>query len=215
VSLTAYRSDGDGAVHQVDTNRDEVYRRRVTLSPDGGWVHGSYGRGTTVRPSSDADTASLIDGAALADAVEPVVVDVKWERQEKVRVLRRWEGTVTSVGPDSFVAVIVNLDLKDPDHEAEFDLEEVSPSDRELVAPGAVFYWTLGYRDKKSGQRSRESLIRFRRLPGWSSAHLDEVREEAKNLIEQLGWNARDEELAAPEDSHVGPASANQGASAG
>jgi hypothetical protein len=103
-------------------------------------------------------------------------------------VLSRWEAVVTSLTDGGFVASLVDADGVDGDHEAEFDVEEVSPSDRRLIRPGAVFYWTLGYRDRLSGQRTRESLIRFRRLPAWSTRKLNEVRAEAARLDAKLGW---------------------------
>jgi hypothetical protein len=51
-----------------------------------------------------------------------------------------------------------------------------------LMASGAVFYWSVGYRETLWGQRERVSAIRFRRLPAWTTSDLDEVRRKAKQL---------------------------------
>ncbi len=56
------------------------------------------------------------------------------------------------------------LDLADGEAATvEFDLGEVAPHDVALCEPGALFYWTVGYETKESGQRSRSSVIMFRR----------------------------------------------------
>jgi hypothetical protein len=46
----------------------------------------------------------------------------------------------------------------------EFDLNDVSPADRPLCDPGALFYWSVGYDVKRGGQQSRTSILWFRRL---------------------------------------------------
>ncbi len=61
-----------------------------------------------------------------------------------------------------FVAEVIDLASGEP-ASVEFDLEEVTPTDRHLCEPGALFYWTTGYETKESGQRNRVSVIAFRR----------------------------------------------------
>ncbi len=134
---------------------------------------------------------SFVSFAETADAVRfpPVVfVPVVPVGHERFIVLQSWEGYVLSVSVDSFVARLVDSKHIRPDEEAEFDVNELTEDDREMLEPGAVFYWSIGYYDKPSGQRIRASEIRFRRLPAWTKEELKEAREHAKRLSEQLGW---------------------------
>ena len=148
----------------------------------------------SVRQSSDAlerfvDTDNS-DVARAIRVIEPLVLRHRLPPQDDVVVLRQWEGRVDELTDGGFIASLSERDGRDPDHTAEFSVEEVSPSDRVLVVPGAVFYWTIGYRDRVTGQRSRESLIRFRRLPGWTSREAAEVRARADAVARELGWHA-------------------------
>jgi hypothetical protein len=101
---------------------------------------------------------------------------------------RKWEGVVLRVMEDSFLARLVDLTQKGPDEEAEIALEELSQEDRKLVEPGAIFYWSIGYLDRLSGQRTRVSLIRFRRLPKPSEEDIAAIGKQARQLQELIGW---------------------------
>ena len=72
--------------------------------------------------------------------------------------------------------------------EAEFDLRQVSPEDYSLLKPGAVFYWHIGYSIRTSGQRTNESVVRFRRLPAWQESEIVEAQKRAEKLAEEIGW---------------------------
>ncbi|MFC9809749.1 hypothetical protein [Streptomyces griseoaurantiacus] len=77
--------------------------------------------------------------------------------------LARWEGTVLERYETYFVAEVIDLNT-DESATAEFDLRDVTPGDLHLCEPGGLFYWTIGYDVKEGGQRSRTSVIQFRRL---------------------------------------------------
>jgi hypothetical protein len=112
-----------------------------------------------------------------------------FSEHDSFEVLQKWEGVVTSVGTDSFVARLRDLSFySEEDEEAEFPIEEISQADIALLAPGAVFYWCVGYWDTVIGQRRRASEIRFRRLPTWSKMQLQKARKEAEELSELLAW---------------------------
>lgn len=102
-------------------------------------------------------------------------------------LLQKWEGIVLELSRDSFVARLTDLFGSSTEEEAEIAFEEIDPQDRELVRPGAVFYWSIGYDDKASG-RERVSLIRFRRLPTWTEEELGWVRREAEEIGKDLDW---------------------------
>lgn len=102
--------------------------------------------------------------------------------------LQRWEGTIIEILKDSFVARLVDKSPDSATEEAEFPLDEVSRDDLPLIKEGALFYWTIGYRDSINGQRTRISEIRFRRTPTWTASELTRARGRARRLLDLLGW---------------------------
>lgn len=102
--------------------------------------------------------------------------------------LQKWEGIVLEVMRDSFFGRLHDLTQNGPDEEAEFPLEEVSEDDRELIMSGAIFYWNIGYHDSRSGQRTRSSIIRFRRLPAWRKEQIEASKREANRIQGFIDW---------------------------
>jgi hypothetical protein len=108
--------------------------------------------------------------------------------QNRFVPLQKWEGIVLQVLEDSFFARLVDLSNGGMDEEAEFPIEEVSDADRSFIMSGAVFYWNVGYIDSVSGQRTRASVIRFRRLPVWRPEELERAKIKARHLSDLLDW---------------------------
>lgn len=104
------------------------------------------------------------------------------------RTLQAWEGVVTGVEAQSFSVKLVDLSGDEPDEEAEIDFEEVSVDERSLIAVGAVFLLHVGYATSEGGQRSRTSILRFRRLPVWTEAELSTARRVAQEQAETIRW---------------------------
>lgn len=109
-------------------------------------------------------------------------------RQNTFRSLQKWEGVVLEVEGDYFRARLVDLTCPGPDEEAEISIEELSPEDLELLEPGAVFYWNIGYHNSVNGQRTRASQIRFRRLPVWTKEDLEKAQVKATQIYESIQW---------------------------
>ena len=108
------------------------------------------------------------------------------------QVLNLWEGSVIDmVGETEFVARLRDTYSDDQSWQrATFSLQDVSDSDLSLVAPGAVFYWSIGYRIEPYGQKNLTSSLRFRRLPAWTSgeiARADEMATEYDIFFEEPG----------------------------
>lgn len=137
--------------------------------------------------NGERDMRSLGSEIPTDRVVEPI-----WQpsrpRQEQFVRLQEFEGFVEELRKDSFVARLVDKTEKREDEQAEFSFEEISPSDRDLIQPGAIFYWTIGYLDRVSGQRTRASVIKFRRLPQWTPSELAEARGRASKMRARLGW---------------------------
>lgn len=100
-------------------------------------------------------------------------------------MLSNWEGVVLERKGNRFLARLVDTEGSVVDKEAEFSIEELAGFDREMVEPGAVFYWVIGYSDTVFGMRQRVSQIRFRRLPVWDKSEL-EAAESNTDAIEGL-----------------------------
>jgi len=101
---------------------------------------------------------------------------------------QEWEGTVDVVTDQGIVATL--RDITNPstaDELAEIVWDEISDADRDLVTPGAVFYWNIGYEKTVFGQRSGKSVIRFRRLPAWTKSEIAAVDRDANELARHLG----------------------------
>jgi hypothetical protein len=107
------------------------------------------------------------------------------------QVLQEWEGTVVE-RLDSVLKVRL-IDKTAPHdgclHEqtAEIPMDEIEENDWPLVMPGAVFYWSIGYRIE-SGTRRRESALQFRRLPPLLEYDLRNARDAARARIRHFNW---------------------------
>lgn len=101
---------------------------------------------------------------------------------------QKWEGCVLDLNPESFVAHLVDKTKDNPDEEVEIPFDEVSDDDRDLVQPGAIFYWNIGYEIAVKGSRKRMADLRFRRLPVWTKSEKLQAEQEAERTAEALGW---------------------------
>jgi len=100
---------------------------------------------------------------------------------------QRWLGTITEITQDGFNAKLEDLNAGGTNEYAEFFSTEVSKDDKPLVSIGAVFYWSLGYANDK-GSVKKESIIRFQRLPQWSSEDIDSAVDKARAQSKALKW---------------------------
>jgi hypothetical protein len=106
--------------------------------------------------------------------------------REYFQAIQKWEGQVTSIGEDSFRAQIRPIVGEGTaDQVAEIYINDVAESDRLLIEPGAIFYWSIGYLDRPSG-RLRASILRFRRLPTWTKQEIERAEVKARELRELL-----------------------------
>lgn len=111
-------------------------------------------------------------------------------RKRSFKSIQKWEGTVTEVDEDFFWARLVDLTSDDNATEeiVQISNDDVSSKDDlDLITPGAIFYWNIGYQTV-NGQDSKTSIITFRRLPKWSSRKKDTLRQKGKKFMEGLIW---------------------------
>ncbi len=102
-------------------------------------------------------------------------------------LLKKYEGFITVLHEDSFSGRLFESDNDYPQIDAEFALEELSESDRQLVAEGAQLVWTIGY-SYDGSTRKRESLIYLRRSSPLAEKELTQARRAAGELTSGIGW---------------------------
>lgn len=127
------------------------------------------------------------DDADTRGKTVPYLKPIK--NQSKFTALQKWEGFVLEVGQETFTARLVDLKNEGIEEEAEIYLNEITPEDYQLLKPGAIFYWSIGYLDHYGGQRFNTGMIRFRRLPGFSKQEIQLAQEKADEIIKLFGWN--------------------------
>lgn len=134
-------------------------------------------------------TAGAAGSAARSANIAPPLYPVPSIQPSRVyaTILQKWEGYVLAVGEGTFSARLMTKQGDNAGEEfvAEIYLDEIDAEDRLLLAPGAVFYWSIGYYERPSG-RMRFSSIRMRRLPQWSAADLARAQKTAEELSRLL-----------------------------
>lgn len=114
--------------------------------------------------------------------VKPSVPEVK-EKGPSLLIKQLWEGTVTEVRGETFVAVLSDKSRPDsPEENVEFESVELREDDLPLVAPGSVFYWMIGTERTPSGQVRNISNIEFSRLPVWTRGSIRAASEKASSV---------------------------------
>jgi hypothetical protein len=102
-----------------------------------------------------------------------------------------FEGRVVENSPElrEFIAVISDRTCRsNPDEEVVIGYESVISSDIDLIAEGAVFFWTIGKYRKysegkgKIGPAVNKYELRFRRLPPISEEAIAKIKQLSKGL---------------------------------
>jgi hypothetical protein len=140
------------------------------------------------RPNPEPAFVMNLHGTiAIGAYLEPAVWAAPAPQADSFVALQRWEGRVIECGADTFRAILTDLTDPGPEEEVELLLADVPPEDRPLVGAGAIFYWSIGYRNEASGGKPRMSTLRFRRLPVWTETELAAAREPVGPLAEFFG----------------------------
>jgi hypothetical protein len=142
--------------------------------------------------SREVDSSGRFVERLTDDDVSPLTS----ERQQiapdsrSVRVFHpigRWIGRVTSIESETFWAEVSDRDNPSDVNEVEFLRADISPSDEKHLLEGAQFYWTVGFAMSVGRQRSRSSVLRFRRPRPWSRHELDTAEFWAAAIVRKLG----------------------------
>lgn len=127
--------------------------------------------------------------------VVPLVLPVQSAVEDRGVALQKWDGVVTEVKEDTFIARLYDKTADSPEEEAELLIVDISDDDLPLITPGAVFYLSLGYIIKNTGQKFRCPIIKFRRLPAWTRRELKDIDERVRERKALIGWGT-DEDIA-------------------
>lgn len=186
--------DDDATTLAVEADRSEAYpsptfsaRRRTP-----GMGDGDPAAGATSAADLDALNATdeeLREQERIAATASPVVVRPRHTTPSyRLTPLQQWEGKVVDVTRDEFTAIVHDLTSPtNPPEEVVLTRGDVSDGDLPLLAPGAIFYWTIGRKRLSHGQIERTSVIKFRRSPVWSQGAVDAVKREAERLKDLFG----------------------------
>lgn len=142
----------------------------------------------------NAGSAGTITNVTTADGtiVElPQSVRRRADQSVSFHPLQEWEGYIVGVGNNTFKARLTDLTAGETiaNEEVELPIDDLTDDDRDLLAPGYVFRWAIGYQRTRSGAKKRISQIVFRRLPQWTEKELAKAEEEGKNLSSGLKWD--------------------------
>ena len=126
--------------------------------------------------------------ATLVDL--PLPVKPRTRQFVSFHPLQEWEGTVTEVDGDTFTARLTDLTAgkRVAEEEADFLIDDLTDDDRQLLVPGAIFRWAVGYQRSSGGSKKRVSHIVFRRLPMLTDKDVAEAKEEGARRSAALKW---------------------------
>lgn len=112
--------------------------------------------------------------------------EATYRRQEKEKQVGWWVGLVESVKENYFTAVLE--DLQGRTSIAEFDIEEITPSDVSLLVQNARFTFTVMQVDKHSG-REYVSKISLCGPPVWTERDFERARESYEKIFPEELFN--------------------------
>jgi len=128
---------------------------------------------------------SRIAGAVAAAFPVPRVPN-----QLSLQPLQEWEGYVAEIGAETFTARLLDITAgqKYENEIADFPIADISDNDRDLLKPGAIFRWVIGYQRQIGGTKRRVSQITFRRLPAWSKRDIANAARRAEEISKSIDW---------------------------
>jgi hypothetical protein len=135
------------------------------------------------RESAPLSQESIAEPVPLSVKVSPEEPRMAKEAGRTLQIKQLWEGTVTELCGQTFMAVLNDKSRPNsPAEQVEFESVELREDDWSLVAPGAVFYWMIGTERTPSGQVRNISNIEFSRLPIWTRSSLKAASEKGSRL---------------------------------
>jgi len=101
---------------------------------------------------------------------------------------QNWVGHVIEIMHDKFTAKLQDSNYPGTYEIANFEMEEISQGDKDLLTLGAIFYWSVGFAYEK-GQVSKKSIIRFKRSAYLSENDIDNIADRASFFDKNINWD--------------------------
>jgi len=141
---------------------------------------------------NDSKDSTVASQKVTNSKVDPRVLHTRNFGKRRLQTLLQWEGVVESVEVSTFECRLVPIVDGRPDQTriefTKFSFDDLSDDDDHgLVAPGSVFYWTIGRARNAAGTATNVSLVRFRRLPPLTKTHSERAEREAEAMLQALG----------------------------
>jgi len=144
-------------------------------------------------PSSFSVTESEASAvrAKINGAISGAFPSVRIPSALSLQPLQEWEGYVAEIGDDVFTARLLDVTARNKYEEevADFPIADLSDTDRELLKPGAIFRWVIGYQRQRGGTKRRVSQITFRRMPAWSKKDIVDANRKAEGIAKSINWS--------------------------
>lgn len=149
-------------------------------------------------PRQDSPLANLGDDRSLGPQslhaptrAEPVIHRTPSFGNRAMRPLATWEGVIDEINGSHIKARLMRLEngkaASSKIEFSEFSLADLStPSDKQHLAPGAVFYWTLARYQNEAGTVSNASFFRLRRVPDSGPSRQIQAQAEASTLFREI-----------------------------
>lgn len=103
--------------------------------------------------------------------------------------LQEWEGYVTEIGAEVFVAQLVDITAGEwiETEKVELPISDLTDEDRRRLRSGSVFRWAIGYQ-RTRGSKRRVSQIVFRDRPKWTKREIERAEVKAKAVLSKIKW---------------------------
>jgi hypothetical protein len=111
----------------------------------------------------------------------------------KVKVSRRWEGSVLEVDEGFFEAKLTPISDGGPDVIADISVADIAADDMPLLRPGAPLHVTAGHVRLPGGRVIHTSTVQLRRLGRWRSEEIALLEERAQKRRAALGFDDNSE----------------------
>lgn len=178
-------SDGRGAPWQP---RESAWSFEPTEQRVVGSMDASLGIGPGMASANESTPSTIGPQSVVPPQGVPVEIRPRNFGRRSFQPLSQWEGVVEEVHGDKFRSRLVQLDNGHTNPArvefTEFAFDDLAnESDRALVQPGAIFYWTIGRSKNAAGTSTNMSLVRFRRIPSPGLQQRRRAHVEAQELL--------------------------------
>lgn len=172
----------------------KYYDLRVSsLLAETGLLHTPQAKAEAVQPVPESTSAYeyLKLDEIIAPFLERRPVTPIQRRIRTFTPLQEWEGYVTAITDENFVARIASLGDRSeaPEEEATFSLQDLRQSEQKEIEVGSIIRWVVGLERQANDMRQRVSRVHLRRVYGSSPRQIEAARREARKFLEDMNWD--------------------------